>query len=309
MKTINIDITEIDTDQSNGESIDQELINAYSKETNDLDFVGCPCHCVDFVQKLRPVQLKKKGKLNVKIIEDALKNLKLDFQPLLDKYKKECYERRRNICVFVFLFDTDVTQCIYITKMGFVSVVSDNPYIVFEDYIASPLADDIEPDAGFLQLSLFPLPCPKLMNSEQDDLSMDDVAEFLKMMCVVLARDKEAVPPVESVFEGCELSNQQRVAALNLFIASACKDEVALRKITESLVGLVKDSECTDKGFCMSKLMQANPYYRTRCTTVDALCLKITESVTLISQHFAQPAVWKTVPMAVKSLVYLLKID
>jgi len=311
MKIIDFDITK--WNQGNGKDIDHELIKVYSNESKDNDVLGCPCHCVNFSENFKDVQLKKKSKINCKVIEESLSANPLNLGFIVTKYRKECMEKKRNICVFVFLFDIQITQRIYIVKMGYLPVDINKTNITASDYIQEHMISLTDEELAIVDLHVFPLPCPKLSADmgveEEDNVCMEDVSEFIKTLAIILNKGSDPIPPLASLFADCELTNSERIVAMNMFIMSACKNKQAIDVISDSLVTLVLQCDATDCNFCMTKLLAANPYYKGKCRNVYSLCLKIRESVGLIAAHFSQLEVWKTVPVAVKCLYYLLTID
>jgi len=325
MKVVDFEIEEIDE----ADDMDKVLIDLFIKKTKDNEITGCPCYCIDYTSKYKLPQLSKqksKKEMNHKVINESLKNCNVDVVHILSKLRKECIEKAKNICLFMFILDFDVSERVYMVKVGYIPANYSKYQILVKDLTTTPdyvnketeqpvpLAV-IENKPPEFEICSFALPSPVLLGTAELEptIKICDAVKYLKSMFVILESTLEdPVLPCVDFFNGCSLAASQRTMAVNMLIIalSVTKNRDAVNKLSESFVFLIRDCEFHEAGFCAKKLIKDNPYYQPpRCMNADAVCSKVNEVIMRMYDNYSNDERRQDVPLAIRCLGYLFKND
>ena len=317
MKIIDIDVDDVDDEKD----IQSKLISIYGEKTKDTTFVDCPSYCIDYSKKCEIPQLsndKRKITNNYKVIKDSVKNIEFSVKIPLQRHKVECEQKGRNVCVFMFLFDYDLSERIYVAKLGFIPANFANTSIKLSELTADPVfsvspvssLSSVERQENTFAICTFALPSPVLLKNSKTTVKVADAVSYLKELAVVLEGSNPAILPDKDFFESCELTNEQRTMAINMLVVSLSvnRNTDAICKIIDAYTSLISDCELHEKGFCMRKLAEDNPYYKPpKCNSAETMCLKVKEVIMRLYNHYSMDEHRKTAPLAIKSLGYLFK--
>jgi hypothetical protein len=314
-----IDISVDDVDEE--DDMQGKLISVYREKTNDTTFTDCPCYCIDPSLVCKIPQLSKDNKKssnNHKVITESVKDMQFSVKKAMQRHKAECEQKGRNVCVFMFLFDYDLSERIYIAKLGFIpadfgkgsiniSELTTNPV-----FSASPISSlsSVERQETTVAICTFALPSPVLLNNSKTTVRVADAVLYLKELAVILEGSNPVILPDKDFFEFCELTHEQRTMAVNMLVVSLSvnRNQDAVNKIIDAYTSLISDCELHEKGFCMRKLAEDNPYYKPpKCNSAETMCLKVREVIMRLYNHYSMDEHRKAAPLAIKSLGYLFK--
>jgi hypothetical protein len=281
----------------------RKILNLF-KQKNKIQLRSqCPEVTFDLNKEYHlPLTNKKGGDNNINIFKQYVAKLTFPVEPIKNKYKNKCLTIKKNIHIYFFYIDTDISHSVYIGDGGYLSALTKEKTVTCNDLIQEENIEDSELLQMDIIVPIFRLPDPTFVFSNEHAVSIERMKKITLALFVLLHEDNEQIIPTGSSlyqFEDNELSNvskEEESAALALILASICKDNGLVHKIITDYQRMITICDVTDSSF-LPRMIESNACY-SDCKSVKELQAKIAEKMKQIVAVYATKH--RDYPLAIK---------